>query len=246
MNRGCHIKICYHNKQNSPCSSMYSTMCFTSAGTSWPLIVCVRVTSSNGTPKTRMVLAELPPSLLGNGDALFLMAFSSSSPQPRQDLTSSRKEEELDKKRGTGWFTKQEHNVILKSDLEKRSSVVVHKQTRMNTNIQEWLLHTMVRVLNLPQSRRGGLGGGEWTAEQSLRSNETCTLSFREVEEEEWVNDKEEVEEFMVKCVRCQLSYYMSKNTNDLFVLWCISFRVWRSILKVKNGEKESSFVTSR
>lgn len=73
---------------HSPCSSMYSTMCFTSAGTSWPLIVCVRVTSSKGTPKTRVVLAELPPSLPGNGDTLFLMASSSSSPQPRQDLTS--------------------------------------------------------------------------------------------------------------------------------------------------------------
>lgn len=71
----------------SPCSSMYSTMCFTSAGTSWPLTVCARVTSARGTPKTRVVLAEPPHSLPGNGDTLFLM--SSSSPQPRQDLTST-------------------------------------------------------------------------------------------------------------------------------------------------------------
>lgn len=71
----------------SPCSSMYSTMCFTSAGTSWPLTVCARVTSARGTPKTRVVLAEPPHSLPGNGDTLFLM--SSSSPQPWQDLTSA-------------------------------------------------------------------------------------------------------------------------------------------------------------
>lgn len=73
----------------SPCSSMYSTMCFTSAGTSWPLTVCARVTSARGTPKTRVVLAEPPHSLPGNGDTLFLMSSSSSSPQPRQDLTSA-------------------------------------------------------------------------------------------------------------------------------------------------------------
>lgn len=73
----------------SPCSSMYSTMCFTSAGTSWPLTVCARVTSARGTPKTRVVLAEPPHSLPGNGDTLFLMSSSSSSPQPRQDLTST-------------------------------------------------------------------------------------------------------------------------------------------------------------
>lgn len=73
----------------SPCSSMYSTMCFTSAGTSWPLTVCTRVTSARGTPKTRVVLAEPPHSLPGNGDTLFLMSSSSSSPQPRQDLTST-------------------------------------------------------------------------------------------------------------------------------------------------------------
>lgn len=66
---------------------MYSTMCFTSAGTSWPLTVCARVTSARGTPKTRVVLAEPPHSLPGNGDTLFLM--SSFSPQPRQDLTSA-------------------------------------------------------------------------------------------------------------------------------------------------------------
>lgn len=69
---------------------MYSTMCFTSAGTSCPLTVCARVTSSSGTPKTRVVLAEPPPSLPGNGDTPLLMA--SSSPQSRQDLTSAKRD----------------------------------------------------------------------------------------------------------------------------------------------------------
>lgn len=94
-----YLCVCFYR---SPCSSMYSTMCFTSAGTSWPLTVWARVTSSNGTPKTRVVLAEPPPSLPGNGDTPFLMA--SSSPQSRQDLTSAERNrrargERFDKKR---------------------------------------------------------------------------------------------------------------------------------------------------
>lgn len=154
-------------------------MCFTSAGTSWPLIVCVRVTSSNGTPKTRVVLAELLPSLPGNGDTLFLMASSSSSsPQPRQDLTSSGREKK-EKREDETLFTFSQsfsqcepENVQTntktdnkKSEATKRSSTFLpllftNKMSAPPLNIQEWQVYTLLHVFELPQGRRRE----EWAA----------------------------------------------------------------------------------
>lgn len=151
---------------------MYSTMCFTSAGTSWPLIVCVRVTSSNGTPKTRVVPAELPPSLPGNGDTLFLMA-ASSSPQPRQDLTSSKGEIKAEGGRSGCSPAKKKHHFRSsewKNTTSRRSEEIreqtntfaAHKQTKMSiplSNLWEWLAHTLLHVSSpFNQERRGGGG----------------------------------------------------------------------------------------